>query len=78
MIGDAKHSVLELLLDHHPGLLSTEEVIREMTAGSEAFADRDRVAVALRELVAAALVHQFGGFVFASHAAASFRRLEGA
>ena len=78
MIGDTKHTVLELLLEHHPGLLSTEEVIREMTAASEAFADRDRVAVALRELVAAGLAHRLGGFVFASHAAASFRRLEGA
>ena len=78
MIGDTKHTVLDLLLEHHPGLLSTEEVIREMTAGSEAFADRDRVAVALRELVEAGLAHQLGAFVFASHAAASFRGLEGA
>ena len=78
MIGDTKHTVLELLLEHHPGLLSTEEVIREMTAGSQVFADRDRVAVALRELVEAGLVHRLGGFVFASHAAASFRQLEGA
>ena len=78
MIGDTKHTVLELLLEHHPGLLSTEEVIRAMTAGSEAFADRHRVAVALRELFAAGLLHRLGGFVFALHAAASFRRLEGA
>ena len=77
MIGDTKHTVLELLLEHHPGLLSTEEVIRELSAGSEAFADRDRVAVALRELLAAGLAHRLGAFVFASHAAASFRRLEG-
>ena len=76
MIGDTKHTVLELLLEHHPGLLSTEEVIREMTAASEAFSDRNRIADALRELVAAGLAHRLGGFVFASHAAASFRRLE--
>ena len=76
MIGDTRHSVLELLLDHHPGLLSTEEVMREMTAASEAFADRDRIAVALRELVETGLVHRLGAFVFASHAAASFRRLD--
>jgi hypothetical protein len=64
------------LLEHHPGLLSTDEVIRELTAASEAFADRDGIAVALRDLVAAGLAHRLGGFVFASHAAASFRRLE--
>ena len=76
MIGDTTHTVLELLLEHHPGLLSTEEIVREMTAGSEAFADR--VAVALQELVAAGLAHRLSGFVFASHAAASFRQLEDA
>ena len=76
MIGDTKHTVLELLLEHHPGLLSTEEVICELTAASEAFADRDGIAIALRELVEAGLAHGLGGFVFASHAAASFRQLE--
>ena len=40
-----------------------------MTAGSDAFAERDRVDVALRELVEAGLAHRLGTFVFASHAA---------
>ena len=75
---DARHAVLELLLDYHPGLLSTEEVVREMTAGPETFEERDRIEVALRELVEAGLAHRLGAFVFASHASASFRRLEGA
>ena len=48
MIGDTRHTVLELLLEHHPGLLSVEEVIREMTAGAESFAARDKVEGALR------------------------------
>ena len=76
-MNDARHAVLELLLDHHPGLLSTEEVVREMTAGAETFAERDPIEVALRELVEAGLAHRLGAFVFASHAAASFRQLEG-
>ncbi len=74
---DARQAVLELLLDHHPGLLSTEEVVREMTAGAETFGERDEIDVALRELVEAGLAHRLGAFVFASHAAASFRELEG-
>ena len=73
---DARHAALELLLDHHPALLSTEEVIREMTAGAETFAERDRIEVALRELVEAGLANRAGVFVFASHAAACFRELE--
>ncbi len=68
--------MLELLLDHHPGLLSTEEVIREMTSGAETFAARGRIEVALRELVEAGLANRAGVFVFASHAAACFRELE--
>lgn len=73
---DARHVVLELLLDHHPGLLSTEEVIREMTAGADTFAARDEVEVALRELVENGLAHRVGAFVFASHAAACFHHLQ--
>ena len=72
----ATNAVLELLLDHHPGLLSTEEVIRELTTASEEFADRDRISVAIRELVEAGLANRIGTFVFASHAAACFRQFE--
>jgi Fe2+ or Zn2+ uptake regulation protein len=54
-VTDGRHAVLELLLDHHPGLLSVEEVIREMTTGADTFADRDPVEVAIRELVEAGL-----------------------
>jgi hypothetical protein len=73
---DRRHATLELLLDYHPGLLSVEEVTREMTAASKSFAKRDEIEVALRELVEAGLAHRIGSFVFASHAAAGFRRLE--
>lgn len=74
-MSDPAGSVLELLLEHHPALLSVEEVIREMTAGAESFAERDTIEVAMRELVEAGLAHQLGSFVFASHAAVSFQRL---
>ena len=67
---DARHAVLELLLEHHPGLLSIEELTREMTGSVESFAERDRISVAVRELAASGLVNRVGEFVFASHAAA--------
>jgi Fe2+ or Zn2+ uptake regulation protein len=75
-VTDTRHAVLELLLDHHPGLLSTDEVIGELTAGSGAFTDRDQIEVAVRDLAGAGLVNRVDRFVFASHAAASFRELE--
>ena len=71
-MSDARSVVLGVLLDHHPGLLSIDEVVREITADSHSFAKRDGVEVALRELVEAGLAHRLGRFVFASHAAASF------
>ena len=50
--------------------------MRALTAGSDSFADRDAIDVALRELVEAGLAHRIGSFAFASHAAARFQQLE--
>ena len=72
---DARHAVLDLLLELHPGLLSIDELTRELTGGAESFAEHDRIAVAVHELVAAGLVNRAGSYVFASHAAATFDRL---
>jgi hypothetical protein len=72
---DVRRAVLELLLDNHPALLSVDEVIRAMTADSDSFAERDRVDVAVQELVAAGRVNRAGSYVFASHAAATVDRL---
>lgn len=68
--------MLELLLDYHPGLLSVDEVIREMTSSVDEFAARDEIDVALRELVGAGLAHRVGTLVVASHAAACFYNLQ--
>ena len=75
-MSDPTGSVLDLLLEHHPALLSIEEVIREMTAGADAFAARDRIEVALGRLVETGLAHRVGSFVFASHAAVCGRAFE--
>jgi hypothetical protein len=69
-------ALLALLLDHHPALLSIDEVVRALTAGSDSCADRDAIDVALRELVEAGLAHRIGSFAFASHAASRFHQLE--
>jgi hypothetical protein len=76
VVSDPTSSVLDLLLEHHPALLSVEEVIREMTAGADAFDARDRIEVALRRLVETGLAHRLGPFVFASHASVCSRAFE--
>ena len=75
-VSDPTGTVLDLLLEHHPGLLSVEEVIREVTAGADAFDARDRIEVAVRRLVETGLAHRLGSFVFASHAAVCSRAFE--
>jgi hypothetical protein len=75
-VTDPTSTVLDLLLEHRPALLSVEEVIREMTAGADAFAAQDRIEVALRRLVEIGLAHRLGSFVFASYAAVCSRAVE--
>jgi hypothetical protein len=65
----AEQSVLALLLEAHPGLLSIDEIVREMTDRPNEFPERDRVHNAVRDLAAAGLAHCHGPFVFASRVA---------
>jgi hypothetical protein len=76
VVSDPTGSVLDLLLEHHPSLLSVDEVIREMTAGTDEFGARDRIEVGVRRLVETGLAHRLGSFVFASHAAVCSRAFE--
>ena len=71
----AEQAVLAILLEAHPGQRSVEEVIREMTDHPDEFAARDTVVNAIRDLVAAGLLHRHGPFVFATHAAVRFDEL---
>jgi hypothetical protein len=71
-------ATLELLLFHHPTLLSVDELVRLVAVDPESFAERDAIEAALGELVAAGLAHRLGSFVFATHAAVSARRFEAA
>jgi hypothetical protein len=72
----AEQAVLGLLLDVYPVQLSLEELLREMTDRPDEFGPRDRVNNAVRDLVAAGLVHRHGQFVFATRAAARFDALK--
>jgi Fe2+ or Zn2+ uptake regulation protein len=74
-VTDDRAVVLELLLEAYPALLSTAEILQSLTAPSESFAERDRVDVALNELVEAGLAHRIEVFAFASRAACTFARL---
>jgi hypothetical protein len=71
----AEQAVLALLLEVHPAHLSLDEVVRELTDRPDDFAPRDRVNNAVRDLVAAGLVHRHGAFVFATRAAVRFEDL---
>lgn len=70
-----ERAVLGLLLEHHPALLSINEVVRYVIPGSVDFAEKDSVSNAIRVLVQAGLIHQLDRFVFAAAPAVSFERL---
>jgi hypothetical protein len=71
----AQQSVLAILLDAHPALRSTEEVVRELTDRPDEFPERDRIDNAIRDLVGAGLLHRHGAFLFATRAAVRFHEL---
>jgi hypothetical protein len=71
----AEQAVLALLLEVHPAHLSLDEVVRELTDRPDDFAPRDRVNNAVRDLVAAGLLHRHGAFLFATRAAVRFEDL---
>jgi hypothetical protein len=71
----AQQAVLTILLDAHPAQRSTDELVREVTDRPDDFAERDRVANAIRDLVRAGLVHRNGPFLFLTRAAVRFDEL---
>lgn len=70
-----ERAVLALLLEHHPALLSIDEVVRYVAPGAADFAERDAVHVAIRALIQAGLAHRLDRFVFAAAPAVYFERL---
>jgi hypothetical protein len=70
-------AVLRQLLALHPAQVSVGELLREVTATPEGFAERDAVERALRDLAAAGLLHRCGSLVLPSRAALRFDELLG-
>lgn len=70
-------AVLRQLLLIHPAQVTLEELIVDVAADPEAFAERDAIERAVRELARAGLVHRNGGFAIPSRAALRFDELLG-
>ena len=69
--------VLRQALLLHPSQVTVEELIREVAADPEEFAERDAVERAVRDLARAGLLHRNGEFVFPTRAALRFDELLG-
>jgi predicted transcriptional regulator with HTH domain len=70
-------AVLRQLLALYPVQLSLAELVREVSDDPEDFAASDAVQRAVRELIAAGLVHRLGEVVLPSRAALRFDELLG-
>jgi predicted transcriptional regulator len=68
-------AVLRQLLTLHPVQVTLEELHRELGIEPEDFAQRDAVERAVRELVAAGLLHRLEDFAIPSRAALRFEEL---
>jgi len=70
-----QRAVLALLLAEHPTQLTCSELVRELTADPDAFAARDDVERAVRDLVAVGLLHRQGPLLTPTRAALRFEGL---
>jgi predicted transcriptional regulator len=68
-------AVLRQLLLLHPAQVTVEELITDVAADPEEFAERDSVERAVRDLARAGLVHRNGEFAIPSRAALHFSEL---
>ena len=67
--------VLIHVLTRHPTLLMVPELVREITAGSEEFAEGDNVERAIRDLTGFGLLHCPGRMVVPTPAALRFLKI---
>ena len=68
--------VLRQVLYLYPESLTLAELTRELTVGSTDFQEQDRIERAVRDLVAAGLLHRVGDLVLPTRAAVHFHALE--
>lgn len=63
------------VLHRHPTLLTIPDLVREITSGSEDFAERDNIERAVRDLTGVGLLHCTNGLAMPSPAALSFLKI---
>lgn len=68
-------AVLLQVLDLHPTQVTIAELVRDVGGEGAGFAERDAVERAVRELVAAGLLHRRGEFALPTRAAVRFSQL---
>jgi hypothetical protein len=68
-------AVLREVLFIYPEVLTLDELARQLTFGSDAFAQRDRIERAVRDLVAVSLLQKVVPLVLPTRAAVVFHRL---
>lgn len=71
-----QRAVLIHVLEADPPLLTLADLIRELAASDEEFAEQDRIERAVRELIAVGLLHRSGDLVLPTRAAVRFYELE--
>jgi hypothetical protein len=74
---EVEATVLRQLLLLHPSQVTVEELIRDIAADPDAFAERDAIDRAVRDLARSGLVHRNGEFAIPSLAALRFNELLG-
>ena len=70
-------TVLRQLLFLHPAQVTVEELVLDVAADPDAFAERDAIERAVRDLARAGLVHRNAEFAIPSRAALRFGELLG-
>lgn len=68
-------ALMQLLLDLHPTLLTVGEIVREIAGEDPAFAERDSIERAVRDLSGAGLLHYKEEFAIPTRAALRFNEL---
>jgi hypothetical protein len=68
-------AVIRQVLEVHPVLLTTDELVRELAGESPDFAERDAIERAVRDLAGVGLLHHHGEFVLPTRAALHFSEL---
>ncbi|MEX2106440.1 MAG: hypothetical protein WD810_06030 [Solirubrobacterales bacterium] len=68
-------AVLMRILELHPAQVTFAELVREFAGEDAAFAERDSIERAVRDLAGAGLLHRKDDFVLATRAALRFNEL---